>query len=142
MKIVCISDTHNFHNEIALPEGDLLIHAGDATIQGTVGEAQDFAVWWDGLKFKHKIFVAGNHDWLWQKQPAFADTLVPSLHEKEIEIEGLKIYGASWTPEFGGWAFMLNRGREIASRWKHIPEGIDILITHGPLTAVVMKLMV
>jgi hypothetical protein len=32
MKIVCLSDTHNCNEQITVPDGDILIHAGDATI--------------------------------------------------------------------------------------------------------------
>jgi hypothetical protein len=35
-------------------------------------------------------------------------------------------------PEFGNWAFMLPRGPRIKEKWDQIPDGIDILITHGP----------
>ena len=34
MRIVCISDTHNCNEQVAVPDGDLLIHSGDATITG------------------------------------------------------------------------------------------------------------
>jgi Icc-related predicted phosphoesterase len=130
MKIVCISDTHN--ERITIPDGDVLIHSGDATIQGTRAEAEAFADWWNDLPHKHKIFVAGNHDWLWQRSPSLANSIVPSLHEKTAEIDGLKIYGASWQPRFFDWAFNLSRGRDIAERWDLIPNDTDILITHSP----------
>lgn len=47
MKLVCISDTHNFHQDIEIPDGDVLIHSGDATISGTVQEVAAFAAWFD-----------------------------------------------------------------------------------------------
>ncbi len=31
MKIICISDTHNLHKDLKIPDGDMLIHAGDMT---------------------------------------------------------------------------------------------------------------
>jgi len=34
MKIVCVSDTHGFHNALKLPQGDMIIHAGDITKRG------------------------------------------------------------------------------------------------------------
>jgi 3',5'-cyclic AMP phosphodiesterase CpdA len=37
-RIVCISDTHN--STPRLPEGDVLIHAGDLTNQGSYSEVQ------------------------------------------------------------------------------------------------------
>jgi Icc-related predicted phosphoesterase len=48
------------------------------------------------------------------------------------EIGGLKIYGAPWQPRFYDWAFNLNRGVELAEKWRLIPDDIDVLITHGP----------
>ena len=35
-------------------------------------------------------------------------------------------------PEFGNWAFNLYRGKDLLDKWNQIPEGIDILMTHGP----------
>lgn len=35
-RIVCISDTHN--STVKLPDGDVLIHAGDLTNQGSYSE--------------------------------------------------------------------------------------------------------
>ena len=35
-------------------------------------------------------------------------------------------------PEFCDWAFNLRRGEQCLEKWDLIPEGIDILITHGP----------
>jgi hypothetical protein len=50
-----------------------------------------------------------------------------------VDIDGLKIYGSPWQPEFFNWAFNLPRnGSELESKWNLIPEGLDILITHGP----------
>ena len=48
-----------------------------------------------------------------------------------IDVNGLKIYGSPWTPEFGNWAFMKNRWN-MPYVWEKIPDEIDILITHGP----------
>lgn len=49
-----------------------------------------------------------------------------------VEIEGLKIYGSPWQPRFYDWAFNVDRGDAISKKWELIPEGIDILVTHGP----------
>lgn len=35
-------------------------------------------------------------------------------------------------PWFYGWGFNLPRGQALLEKWNLIPEGIDILITHGP----------
>lgn len=136
MKIVCLSDTHNCNEAIAVPDGDLLIHAGDATVNGSVDEIVLFNRWFAGLPHKYKIFVAGNHDWLFERNNGQARRLLSPeiiyLEDSAVEIEGLKIYGSPWQPRFFDWAFNLNRGAELAEKWRMIPDDTAILITHGP----------
>ena len=137
MKIICLSDTHNCNENIAVPNGDVLIHSGDATIKGTEQEVEDFLAWFSKLPHKYKIFVAGNHDWLYETNNRFARLITANfgiiyLQDSFVEIEGLKIYGSPWQPRFFDWAFNLMRGNEIAEKWKLIPDDIDVLITHGP----------
>jgi Icc-related predicted phosphoesterase len=136
VKIVCISDTHNCHDQINVPDGDILIHAGDATTVGNFEQIAAFSRWFANLPHKHKVFIAGNHDWLFETDNNFARSLLDKsiiyLQDSFIEIEGLKIYGSPWQPRFYDWAFNLNRGAELAEKWKLIPKDTDILITHGP----------
>jgi adhesin HecA-like repeat protein len=42
MKLVAISDTHDLHGSLIIPEGDVLIHAGDLTNRGTLEEVKVF----------------------------------------------------------------------------------------------------
>jgi hypothetical protein len=42
VKIVCISDTHGDHRKLEMPEGDILIHAGDYTNHGKRQHVVDF----------------------------------------------------------------------------------------------------
>lgn len=69
MKIVCISDTHNLHRAMLIPDGDVLIHAGDITVAGDAREVADFNTWLGTLPHKHKVVVAGNHDFCFEKSP-------------------------------------------------------------------------
>lgn len=137
MKIICLSDTHNRNEQINVPDGDVLIHSGDATIRGTRHEVEDFLKWFSSLPHRHKIFVAGNHDWMYETDNRLARLLTAAfgikyLEDSFTEIEGFKIYGSPWQPRFFDWAFNLNRGAEMAEKWKSIPFDTDILITHGP----------
>ncbi len=135
-RIVCLSDTHNLHAQIRVPDGDILIHSGDATLRGTIPEIAEFNRWLKNLPHKHKVFVAGNHDWLFETNNSTArrmlDDSIIYLQDSAVEIEGLKIYGSPWQPRFFDWAFNLVRGAELAEKWKLIPNETDILITHGP----------
>jgi hypothetical protein len=61
--VVCISDTHSLRCNV--PDGDLLIHAGDITKSGTPEELQAQIDWLNSLPHTHKVAIAGNHDtWL------------------------------------------------------------------------------
>ena len=63
MKILHLSDTHGKHRELTdMPPADVLVHSGDFTLAGGDMEALDFIEWLCDLPYKHKIFIAGNHD--------------------------------------------------------------------------------
>ena len=76
MRLVCISDTHMGHQGISLPIGDVLIHAGDATSSGTPDEVDRFLGWFASQAHPHKILIAGNHDWLFQRDPEVAKMIL------------------------------------------------------------------
>lgn len=136
MKVVIISDTHNLHTNFgALPDGDMIIHAGDVTTWGKENELRNFARWWKELPYEHKIVIAGNHDQCLQKQPELTNEVFEGTHyllDSSVTIEGIKFYGSPWTPAFRDFFFMKERGKDIAERWNIIPEDTDVLITHGP----------
>jgi Icc-related predicted phosphoesterase len=134
-RIVCISDTHNRQGEFNMPEGDLLIHAGDLTGRGTLPEIAAANDWLGRLPHRDKVIIAGNHDFLFEKENALARSLLTNasyLEDSGIEVQGLKIWGSPWQPWFYDWAFNLPRGAALAEKWRQISEGIDILVTHGP----------
>ena len=54
------------------------------------------------------------------------------LQDSGTNVLGLNSYGTPWQPEYCGWAFNLPRGEACLSKWRQIPEGTDILITHTP----------
>ncbi|KAK8067498.1 hypothetical protein PG996_006610 [Apiospora saccharicola] len=66
VSIVCISDTHNANARCGnpLPDGDILLHAGDLTQSGSLAELQAAVAWLRAQPHSHKIVVAGNHDLL------------------------------------------------------------------------------
>lgn len=61
IRVVCISDTHNLTFE-DVPSGDILIHAGDMTIDGSIEEIQRQIDWLSALPHKEIIVISGNHD--------------------------------------------------------------------------------
>jgi Icc-related predicted phosphoesterase len=118
-----------------VPEGDILIHGGDITRHGSLEDVEDFDRWLKTLPHKHKIIICGNHDFCFQERAAEARARITNaiyLEDSGCEIDGLTFYGSPWQPWFGGWAFNLPRGEELAKVWAKIPLGVDVLITHGP----------
>jgi Icc-related predicted phosphoesterase len=135
MRLVLISDTHEAHRRVKVPDGDILIHAGDITYDGNLREVKDFNNWLGELPHKHKVLIAGNHDWSFEESPVVAERLITNatyLRDSSIEIDGLRIYGAPWQPTFCNWAFNVDRGAPIREKWAKIPENTDVLVTHGP----------
>jgi predicted phosphohydrolase len=91
--------------------------------------------WLRSLPHRHKVVIAGNHDFLVQEKSAEARPLFEGLtylEDEEAVIDGVRIWGSPWQPWFHQWAFNLHRGADLDAKWKLIPEGIDVLVTHGP----------
>jgi Icc-related predicted phosphoesterase len=147
MKITFISDTHTLHHKINedLPGGDLLVHTGDLMNSGrNIEDIKSFCKWFDSLdQYTHKVFIAGNHDKMFQDDPERALEIVNSykniiyLQDNWVEVGSedkmVKIYGSPWQPWFYDWAFNLPRnGMSLAAKWEAIPDDTDILLTHGP----------
>ncbi|CAG9539017.1 unnamed protein product [Cercopithifilaria johnstoni] len=151
VRFVCISDTHEKMEELlpVIPNGDVLIHAGDFTNYGDIGEVIKFNAQIGSLPHKHKVVVAGNHEIgfeddeeLNEKQLAGLNMLginkpyelltnCSYLCDRQIEIYGLLIYGAPWH-SMPGYSFYRSRGYPIMQKWKIIPSKVDVLITHTP----------
>jgi Icc-related predicted phosphoesterase len=135
MRIVCVSDTHGWHRDLAVPDGDLLVYAGDITRKGELDTVADFDRWLGSLPHRHKVVVCGNHDFCFQEEPHAARAILTNavyLEDSGVTLGGLTVYGSPWQPWFGGWAFNLPRGPELAAVWAKIPDQTDILVTHGP----------
>jgi len=137
LRIVAIADTHGRHNDMSLPSADMLIHAGDISMNGEEAEIVDFINWYEKLTYRYKILIAGNHDFYFEK--ASDDEIAKIMPENIIYlkdsgamINGLKIWGSPVTPWFFNWAFNRRRGDPIRRHWDMIPEDTDLLITHGP----------
>lgn len=134
VKITAISDTHLA--QPILPGGDILIHAGDVSYQGRAEELLEFNTWLAKQPYEYKVLIAGNHDFMFEKNPGLAKTLVTApthyLENNLVTIKGIKIWGSPITPEFCHWAFNRDRGPQINHYWAQIPEGVDIIVTHGP----------
>ena len=136
MKIVCLSDTHGMHHLVQhIPDGDVLVHAGDCTGHGYLDQAQEFIDWFAAFPHRHKVFCAGNHDKIFELSGIRQMTLPENVHYLEdsgVELDGVKFWGSPVQPEFYDWSFNRQRGAQIAAHWNLIPDDTQVLITHGP----------
>lgn len=135
LRIVALSDTHGLHDRLEVPDGDILIHAGDLTRSGTLEQVEAFDAWIAGLPHAHKIVIAGNHDFCFERAPEEARGLLRSctyLQDEAVTVAGLRVYGSPWQPWFYDFAFNLQRGAPLREKWAQIPDATDVLVTHGP----------
>jgi Icc-related predicted phosphoesterase len=160
MRIVCISDTHSLQNNMMhqIPDGDVLVHAGDISNRGGERDVTEFIHWFQNIKgFDSKIFIAGNHDHCFERvnlphhkgdydwlnhlmsPENLSQSDVTYLEDSFITIETpefsrpIKFYGSPLQPWFYDWAFNLPRlGDELDKKWSMVPDDTDVLITHSP----------
>lgn len=136
MKIICLSDTHSKHKnfEDKLPlDADMIIHAGDITRVGSAAGVQDFLNWYSRLPYKHKIFIAGNHDYALQEEKnliRFPENVI-YLENSSVTIEGIKIWGSPVCAHDEDWAFNYNEF-ERRVMYNKIPNDANIIVSHNP----------
>lgn len=128
MRILHISDTHGRHGELHdLPEADVVVHSGDFTFAGSEAEAYDFMNWLCDLPYRHKIFIAGNHDDCMYGADA-VEGLPSDVHylcSSSVIVDGLTFYGVPM--------FMQDCVNGLYDRrLLDIPCGVDVLVTHQP----------
>jgi hypothetical protein len=148
LRICCLSDTHGYLPEV--PQCDLLLIGGDicpaydhSLSFQKLWVIDNFLPWLEKTPAKQRIYIAGNHDFIFEKlgAPQYLDhpmyvgnkAAVKYLQDSSFYFPygGLKIYGTPWQPYFFNWAFNLNEA-ELARKWDRIPEDTDILVVHGP----------
>ncbi len=146
VRIVGISDTHT-HKPMILPPGDVLVHAGDLSNDGTLAEIQDQIDWLSSLPYDHKIVICGNHDGFFDPRSRRKEDLkidvewgdVRYLQHSSLELKftkkanrQLNFFGAPQIPQCGGNDFAFQYPRTDDAWSGTIPPETDVLITHTP----------
>lgn len=130
LRLVCLSDTHGKHRSLEVPQGDVLVHAGDFTAYGKKDHALDFNTWLGEQPHRVKVVVMGNHEnnAEWHKQASDILTNAVFLRQSGYEMEGgLQFFGTDffWPCPSGNPYF------------EQIPDSADIIIAHGPASGCV-----
>mmetsp|Transcript_16671 Transcript_16671/g.36856 ORF Transcript_16671/g.36856 Transcript_16671/m.36856 type:complete len:270 (-) Transcript_16671:283-1092(-) len=145
LRLAFISDTHEQHDKVKIPEVDILMHCGDMLLANrhfttgySEGKLESFLKWFGDQPAKHKVFIAGNHDLVIEALgvEAVRERLpngVTYLEGDAVELEGLKIWGCpASTGKSGNKAFQ--QGDDPCGELGKIPEGSDVVLTHVPGT--------
>ncbi|KAL3857413.1 hypothetical protein ACJMK2_012087 [Sinanodonta woodiana] len=148
VRIVHVSDTHMMHNEILLPNANILVHSGDfskASLSRLIFRSSAFEeltreidIYFEKVPIKHKLLVAGNHE---VSFPGHSANEIQSrlqhvtyLQDSSLEVEGIKFYGSPWTSN--RWYSLAKAftedGRRLIRKWEKIPSDTDVLVTHMP----------
>jgi len=144
IRVVSISDTHD--QTVAIPDGDILIHAGDLTDDGTVESIQKQLDWLKRQKHPVKIVIAGNHD-SWFDPKSRKDEDVKTLRKPNLqgltylestgcspEIRGrtINIFGVPDIPTIGPREHAFQYDSSQHPWLSKVPPETDILVTHTP----------
>ena len=154
IKVVMISDTHGKHRELdnTLPDGDILIHAGDFSTHYNIEDAIDFNEWLGTLPHRYKIVVNGNHDspicirvpnshkvpWSKETSAILSNAILLSDSSVKLEIPGkrmVNIYGTNFYHPMDALAysdFQVYEKIPSYSSTSDIESNIDILVSHVP----------
>lgn len=141
MIVAFVADLHG--NLPPIPKCDVLVIAGD--VCPVYDHERHFQRAWLRGPFTDWLLelaeygidivgVGGNHDFVLGDPGGYElGRSLPwnYLDNESTEIHGLKIWGSPYSNRFGRWAFM-EEEETLAELWDDIPEGLDILITHGP----------
>ncbi|EIM82473.1 Metallo-dependent phosphatase, partial [Stereum hirsutum FP-91666 SS1] len=161
-RFVCISDTHSKTKWTwSIPDGDVLIHAGDLCRDGNLYDLKLTMAWLRRLPHPHKVIIAGNHDlcldstWaksrrhrgatgisLAQAQLTVTDEAATEagIHYLEHEAVSIttsqdktwKFYGSPAAPRYASGAFQYRTATEADQIYSRIPSDTEILLTHTP----------
>ena len=143
MKLVIISDTHNLHDELDLPVGDVLIHCGDYSYSGQDNEVISFLTWMQEQTKKYRLVIGGhgNHELgpyedrehFNELKTVFApDVIWPHMRVFTDPVTSLNFFFSPYVTTINGrWAFEASSS-EYQEIVKRIPDYVDILISHGP----------
>ena len=152
IRVVCLSDTHESHQKVAVPDGDVLVLAGDfltlnaaMSLSYSRAKLRRLAMWIHALPHAHKIVVAGNHDSACEELGAewmrsmFNRNGAVYLEDDGVALDAgdLQVWGSPYNRnnhpdarvQSPNIAFQSNAAQRLA----RAQVGADILVTHGPL---------
>lgn len=145
LKFKCISDLHGCFpsvDSLGLKGVDLFLFAGDyqSNNQGDYAETVKFIQWLNKVKrhVRATIVVPGNHDFFCYNHQEDADQMFAEsghilLVDNGVTIDGVRIWGTPWSPQFMNWAYM-DSEHNLTQRYRPMVQyAPDIIVSHTPM---------
>lgn len=160
MRIVATSDTHYppfvkrqdtllhdvYEPTIAIPDGDVFIHAGDIMRMGYENEWEGVLEWLARLPHKHKYYIPGNHDFHLSLYPGPALQQLRSIgvvcvglpgnnHYCSVTLpNGMSLLGLPYVVDMPRWANSMENEAELEYHLQIVwPQHHDIVVSHSPV---------
>jgi Icc-related predicted phosphoesterase len=141
MRICAFSDMHGQY-DFKVEPCDIVLICGDILplkIQKYTQDSEEwirtfFIPWCNNLPCDKVIFIAGNHDFYFERHPDRIKRILEGqdkivyLDCETYEYKGKTIYGTPWCKPFYNWAFM-EETTKSDERYKDV-QHMDILMTH------------
>lgn len=138
--VVVISDTHELHEQLCIPPGDVLVHCGDilyadglTLASNSERKLKKFLVWFNAQPHPHKVFIAGNHDSVLNRLGPVAVQALASpaiyLCDSSTTIANLRFHGSPWSVKNSSFS---PNGAFQDPRWVVPKAPCDVLVTHHP----------
>lgn len=142
VRLVCISDTHEAHESVRIPECDILLHCGDLLLinrhfspSHSAAKITALGEWLTQQPAKCRIVIGGNHDAALEAlgKEAVSELLgeeVIYLENETVLAQGLTIYGSPWSSGHSD----NNAFQADQAAGPPLPDtpAVDVLMTHGP----------
>lgn len=145
MRIVATSDTHFPFDNSLIPDGDVLIHAGDLMYKGTPDEWDALVQSLAALPHKTKLYVPGNHDYFTEHYAGLARSdlrrranvriLSGGLETAKVGNSFISVLSVPYVTGLNGWAYC------VAEDWlydyiknhanAYYPR-LDFVVSHSP----------
>lgn len=144
VRIVHMSDTHDFLSQSSrntfMPFGDILVHTGDFTNNGTDEEFAQFNQWLGSISsmYHYRIVCLGNHDvkvfgTSWDSMKAKLSNATHVLCHEEATVLGIRFYSCPWHwGHKSNYTVRVGAPSSTSGRFEDIPESTQVLLTHGP----------
>lgn len=140
-----MSDTGNFlenkpNKSAFLPTGDILVHTGDFTVNGTDEEFDVFNQWLGAVsgRYHYRIICLGNHDVRvygndWKALKSKLSNATHVLCHEEATVLGIRFYGSPWHwGHKNNYTIRSGAPSSTSGRFDEIPAETQVLLTHGP----------